>query len=610
MNHEEPGTHLHSAAESSLHMAVQRFLDTASIAISIKDRAGRYLFANQFFCAIVERDLAQVIGHVSADVFPQATAQLMQTWDQHVLATAAPTDCELTLVQGDAVRNYCEKRVPLIDTAGQVSAIGIMMFDVTDHKHEKAQLHSQQETALVLRERERLVLEVQSRFDQMLDRLRTQIQGAQESLTSGDDTRASTLLTDILALVRETQHTMHASTLGINIDAQDEPTFAALYDEKGFVPALREFVQRVASKSGLPIVLDIPLQLQYEEFPAHVQVHLLHIIQEVLLNAQKHHTAHNVHIRLALVDRTLMLTISHYGYQEAHQPHLPQARRRITDHAYGLRRVYEIGGGFHVKHDQPNSITIQVHIPLRRAGDLRAASLRVLLADASASALQRMHEVLVLYGIQVVGLAHDGREVQEKARSLNPDIILIDTDLPPCNGVEAMHALKAELPDIQVVMLADTTDETICFEAMRSGASGYLLKDLPPDELTSLLLGVCRGEVALSPGVAHKLLASFAEQELQPASAQLEAATPTAETLASDLSSQLSPRQMEILWLVAQDYTYKQVGDILGFSERTIKYYMSSIIKQLHLRNRADAVAFVRQRMTHSPPPPDTDTQP
>ncbi len=607
MEKEQTSTNVQSVADDDSQQVVQRFLDKAPIAISIKDTTGRYLFANRVFCAMVRRDPSQVPGQCATDIFPQATAELMQAWDLYVLDTARAVDCELPLTQGDTLRTYYEKRFPLFDTNGQVYAIGILAWDVTDHKHEQEQFYSQQETSLVLRERERLVLEVQTTVGQMLDHINTHVQTVQEALATGDDAQASLLLTDVQALVRDTQHAMHASTLGMHIDEQDEPTFAALYAELGFVPALREYVQRFATRSGVPVHLSVSPQLQHEEFPPHVQIHVLHIIQETLVNAQRHHATHDVHIRLELVERTLLLSITDNGYQL--QPRsAPQTQRRITDHAYGLRRIYEIGGEFQVEHGQQTGITIQVHIPLRRAGDLRAASLRVLLADASATTLQRIHDALVLYGIQVVGLAHDCEEMQDKARSLNPDIVLMDADLPHCNSRETLRALKAELPELQIVLLADTTEDTTLFDAIRNGASGYLLKTLPSDELTRLLLGVQRGEMALSPAMAHKVLAAFAEQEPQPTDAQPE----TSPATASDLSSQLSPRQMEILWLVAQDYTYKQVGEILGFSERTIKHYMSAIVKQLHLRNRADAIAFVRQRMSppHNTPSQDTNTHP
>ncbi len=607
MNASESRASIQPTTDELTRLTVQHFLDTASIAVSIKNRAGRYLFANQFFCSLVGLDLQQVLGRCATDIFPPATAELMRMWDVHVLSTVTAADSEIPLFQGTTVRTYGEKRFPLVDSTGQVYAIGIITFDMTDHKHEQEQLQHQQETSVVFHERERLVLEIQTTIGQMLDHVATQTQAAYEALSAGNETQAGALLTDVQALVRETRQRMHASTLDINRNDQDEPTFAALYAEKGFVPALREYVQRFATRSNIPIAFDVPAQLQQEEFPPRVQIHLLHIIQEALLNIQSRQSPPNVNIRLELVQRTLILTITDDGYQAPHQSNPLQGQRRITDHIYGLRRIYEIGGEFQVEHGQQHGMTIQVHIPLRRAGDLQAATLRVLLADAQAATLQHLHDMLVLYGIQVVGLARNDQEVQEMAHSLKPDILLIDIGLLQTNNLEATWALKTELPDIHIVALADTLDDAALFDAIKSGALGYLLKSLPSDELIGLLLSVQRGEVALSPAMAHKVLTAFARQDLLPTDVQADTTDQAPVTLIPDLSSQLSSRQMEILWLVAQDYTYKQVGDILGFSERTIKHYMSGIIKQLHLRNRADAVAFVRQRMTNTRNAPSSE---
>jgi two-component system NarL family response regulator len=125
-------------------------------------------------------------------------------------------------------------------------------------------------------------------------------------------------------------------------------------------------------------------------------------------------------------------------------------------------------------------------------------------------------------------------------------------------------------------------DDEHVFEAIKNGASGYLTKNLAADELCQLLQGLSRGEVPLSPGLAGRVLREFANQ---PPATQPET-TP-----------RLSERQHEILTLVAQGHTYKQVGHLLNYSEATIKYHMGVVIKRLHLRNRADAVDYVRRQM-------------
>lgn len=254
--------------------------------------------------------------------------------------------------------------------------------------------------------------------------------------------------------------------------------------------------------------------------------------------------------------------------------------------------------------------------------------MRILVADDHPLFAEGLKNLLVSYGIDVVGVARDGFEALDEARRLRPDVVLMDIMMPRCNGLAATRLIKAELPDIKIVMLTMSEADGDLFESIKSGASGYLLKNLNAEELVELLEDLARGDAPFSPGLAAKLLEEFTrlageagagepgcqtvsqadiESEPRPGTPPAAAeATASAEAggAASEASVQtegprgdaagewLTPRQMEVLTLVAKGMTYKEVGAALFISERTVKYHMKQILDQLHLRNRAQVIAF------------------
>ncbi len=210
--------------------------------------------------------------------------------------------------------------------------------------------------------------------------------------------------------------------------------------------------------------------------------------------------------------------------------------------------------------------------------------MRVLLADDHPLFLDGLRNLLVTHGIEVLGTARDGREAIEKARALRPDVILLDIQMPRLDGLAALRLIKAEMPEIKVVMLTMSAEDEHLFEAIRSGACGYLLKTQDTEEFFVLLADVARGEVPLSPGLAARLLQEFSRQ---PAAAQ------TGDR--NEPAGGLSAREIEVLKLVAQGLTYKEAGAKLFLTERTIKYHMGQIVERLHLKNRGQVIEYARR---------------
>jgi len=226
--------------------------------------------------------------------------------------------------------------------------------------------------------------------------------------------------------------------------------------------------------------------------------------------------------------------------------------------------------------------------------------LKVLLVDDHLLFLEGITNLLKSEGIEVVGAAHDGFEALAKARQLKPDLILMDIHMPNCDGVSATRLIKAEMPETKIVMLTMSEDEEDLFEAVRSGASGYLLKNLDAAQFLDYLLDLQKGHAPFSPGLADKILNEFSLQTSRAAeSITRDEADVPLEKPARD--GDLSPRQMQILTLVAQGQTYREVAGTLSISERTVKYHMGEILYSLHLQNRAQVIAYAaRSGLTRS----------
>lgn len=185
-------------------------------------------------------------------------------------------------------------------------------------------------------------------------------------------------------------------------------------------------------------------------------------------------------------------------------------------------------------------------------------------------------------GVEVVGEAGDGYEAVEKATALRPEVVLMDIQMPLCDGVQATRAIRSRMPEIKILILTVSDEDDHLFEAIKAGAHGYLLKNVQPEALTQAIAGVVRGEAPISGAVAAKLLKEFSVVRTDPS-------TPSGE-------SRLSQREQEILALVARGASNKEIGARLVITEGTVKNHLHNILSKLHVRNRAEIAAYaVRQ---------------
>ena len=217
--------------------------------------------------------------------------------------------------------------------------------------------------------------------------------------------------------------------------------------------------------------------------------------------------------------------------------------------------------------------------------------MRVLIADDHALFRDGLRSLLEARGIDVVAEARNGREAVELARRERPDVVLMDLAMPEVGGLAATRIISADLPDVRVVVLTASEEDADLFEAIKSGAQGFLPKDIEARRLFELLDGVTRGEAALTPGLARKLLDEFA----QPSAARQERP-----------SAGLTDRERDVLELLVQGVTSnRELAERLVVSENTVKYHLRNILAKLHLENRAQVVAYALRNQLVAPPERD-----
>ena len=181
--------------------------------------------------------------------------------------------------------------------------------------------------------------------------------------------------------------------------------------------------------------------------------------------------------------------------------------------------------------------------------------------------------------LEVVGEADNGLQGIDMARELLPDLILMDINMPVCDGLEATQCIKREMPYVKIVILTVADDDHNLFEAIKSGAQGYLLKNLEPEQLFEMLESISQGEAPLSGVIAAKILKEFNQPTYtnNPEKAAL---------------GGLTARETSVLQLVAEGLTNKEIAAELVISENTVKIHLKNILEKLHLQNRIQAAVY------------------
>ncbi|TET55510.1 MAG: response regulator transcription factor [Anaerolineales bacterium] len=206
--------------------------------------------------------------------------------------------------------------------------------------------------------------------------------------------------------------------------------------------------------------------------------------------------------------------------------------------------------------------------------------IRVLLVDDQQLVREGLRVLLdMVPDVRVVGEASNGAEAVELARRLKPDVVLMDVRMPELDGVAATRLIRSACPEVRVLILTTFDDDEYVFEGLRAGAAGYLLKDVPSEQLTEAIRATARGEAFIHPAVTSKVVAEFARLTEREHSRREQ-----------PLDEPLSARELEVLALLAEGLSNREIGERLFIATGTAKNHVSSILAKLGVRDRTQAV--------------------
>ena len=184
-------------------------------------------------------------------------------------------------------------------------------------------------------------------------------------------------------------------------------------------------------------------------------------------------------------------------------------------------------------------------------------------------------------GLSVIGEAEDGRAAVSMACKLKPNVVLMDIAMPLLNGLEATRQIKIQCPDVKVLVLSMHDNEEYIRQALEAGAMGYILKDAAPGELIGAIRSVYRGEAVLSPAVTRLVIEDYLRW---------------GGTRPQDVTDSLSPREREVLQLIAEGYTNKQIAEILSISIKTVQAHRNNLMQKLDLHDRGELIKYAIQK--------------
>ena len=215
---------------------------------------------------------------------------------------------------------------------------------------------------------------------------------------------------------------------------------------------------------------------------------------------------------------------------------------------------------------------------------MNGAPIRVLVADDQRIVRDGLTMLVGLIdGVEVVGAACDGVEAVDLARSERPDVVLMDLRMPRMEGTEATRQIRAELPDTQVLVLTTYADDESLFPALQAGARGYLTKDASAEEIEQAIRALVSGETHLDPTVQQRLVAAILDTK------------PISDARAQSLPDELTPREAEVLKLIASGLSNAEIAEALIVSQATVKTHVNRIFYKTGARDRAQAVHYAYQ---------------
>ncbi|GAB4386211.1 MAG: response regulator transcription factor [Elainellaceae cyanobacterium] len=209
------------------------------------------------------------------------------------------------------------------------------------------------------------------------------------------------------------------------------------------------------------------------------------------------------------------------------------------------------------------------------------STIRLLLVDDQLLVSHALKAMLELEAdLQVVGIANDGNTAIQQIATLQPDLVLMEVQMPIYDGRSAMRAIHNQFPSVKVLMLTSFDDDQYITDSLQTGAKGYLLKDMPCDELVQAIRMAHRGYSQIAPGLLNKLISNSSQ-------AQINVLEPTLPNVA-----QLTPREQDVLRLIREGATNREIAEQLYISESTVKTHVTRLLTRLNMRNRAQLAIY------------------
>jgi len=541
-----------------MHQAVFRHMPSGVVVV---DARARIVEINPAACALFRVVRPEVIGRPFAMIFsawpalpgsgPGAPPD--QSYEVTVVIDGVPHDLLVTVaVLPEGKPALTMQRV-------------VLLQDVTAFREAERKSHAQQRQLVILEERERMARDLHDGVGQVLGYVNAQVQAARTYLHSGQREIADAVMAQVTGVTQDA----HADIRNFILGAPSGRTAPA---ELG--AALTQFVARFAEQYGQPVTVMHTGPATAPWLTPAAQTQLLYVIQEALTNVRKHAQAASASVHCRVDDAAVEVTVADDGV--GFDP------ETVTGEHFGLQimqaRMEEAGGSLAVASAPGRGALVTARLPRPAeapAGADDLAGLRVLLADDQPLFRDGLHNLLAARGIVVVGAAANGAEAVKLAHDLQPDVVIMDIHMPVLDGLAAMAQIKQATPQIKVLMLTVAESDAPLMDALRRGASGYLLKNLDAQTLFTMLAQLRRGETVLTPSMATHLVRQFAGGETDAA---------------------LTARQRELLSLMAQGFTYREIAAQVHLSESAVKYNAGQIIDRLHARTRAEAVRIAEKR--------------
>jgi DNA-binding NarL/FixJ family response regulator len=404
-----------------------------------------------------------------------------------------------------------------------------------------------------------------------------------------------------------------ASELLYQLEAVGDEVLLAVVPGVSLSEALTQLVEATADELGLSLSSRVIVSgrggRQLADYPARL---LYRIAQEALARVPEHAGARRLRFNLDYRRGEIVMGLEDDGVPSDENPlfsaepgadaTLPflAANSTEADTASSgqiMRRlramVERIGGILEMNRSVEQGVQLHVHVPFNLP-DASPASvpdsaqtpgsadvsmkINLLIVDGQAVSRAGLRHLLESYpDLKVVGEAGDHVQAVSETAELGPQVVLIDAQLPEGQSLEALRQLRQLNPEIRVLLLANKENETLLYEALRAGASGYILKNIAPDELAQAVRTVARGEVLVQQQLAARLLARLGGQERDAGG--------------RGLQEHLTAREHEVLQLLARGLRNKEIAERLFVSERTVNFHLANIYAKLHVSGRTEALS-------------------